>query len=116
VSLDCSDPSRLADFYAALLGLRRIYESQDGGVVALSDGGMAVTMMRVEDHVSPSWPAAGQQQQLHLDVSVADLASAVVAAVDLGATEAAHQPQPGLWRVLLDPAGHPFCLTTVTGP
>ena len=75
-----------------------------------SDGGVAVTMMRVADHVPPRWPAAGG---LHLDVSVTDLEPAVAAAVELGAAQADHQAQPDRWRVLLDPAGHPFCLTTV---
>jgi catechol 2,3-dioxygenase-like lactoylglutathione lyase family enzyme len=112
VSLDCSDPSALADFYGALLGMRRVFESPDGGVVALSDGRLAVTMMRTADHVPPTWPDPGQQ--LHLDVSVTHLDQAVAGAVRLGATEAAHQPAPDAWRVLLDPAGHPFCLTTVT--
>lgn len=115
ISLDCPDPSILADFYGALLGLPRAYTSPDGGVVSLSDGGTAVTMMRATDHVPPTWPAPGQQQQLHLDVLVTDLEPAVEQAVALGATEAAHQPAPDAWRVLLDPAGHPFCLTTVTG-
>ena len=54
-------------------------------------------------------------QQMHLDIAVTDLPAAVAAAVELGAVEAAHQPEPDVWRVLLDPAGHPFCLTTVAG-
>ncbi|MCR6704763.1 MAG: hypothetical protein NVV66_18580, partial [Cellulomonas sp.] len=33
-------------------------------------------------------------------------------AVALGARLADPQPDPR-WRVLLDPAGHPFCITTV---
>jgi hypothetical protein len=40
------------------------------------------------------------------------LGGAVSAAVALGAVEAAHQPSPARRRILLDPAGHPFCLTT----
>jgi len=72
VSLDCPDPSALAEFYGALLGMRRVFESPDGGVIALSDGALAVTMMRIKDHVPPSWPEPGQQQQLHLDISVTD--------------------------------------------
>lgn len=115
VSLDCPDPSALADFYGALLGLPRAYESPDGGVVSLSDGGTAVTLMRTADHVRPTWPEPGQQQQAHLDVLVTDLPDAVERSVALGAAEAAHQPAPSAWRVMLDPAGHPFCLTTVTG-
>jgi hypothetical protein len=46
---------------------------------------------------------------LHLDIEVPDLDAAVEAAVAAGATLAAHQPHNDV-RVLLDPAGHPFCL------
>lgn len=115
MSLDTPDPGRLADFYAGLLGMRRVYEHPDGSVIAVSDGSIAITAMLAADHVRPSWPEPGQQQQLHLDIAVSDLPAAVTAAVRLGATEARHQPMPGVWRVLLDPAGHPFCLTTATG-
>ena len=31
-----------------------------------------------------------------------------------GATKAAVQSSPERWRVLIDPAGHPFCLSTLT--
>lgn len=47
--------------------------------------------------------------QIHLDVGVTALTEAVSDALDLGATLAAEQPQADV-RVLLDPAGHPFCL------
>jgi hypothetical protein len=33
-------------------------------------------------------------------------------AVRLGARVASAQTNPELWRILLDPAGHPFCLAT----
>jgi hypothetical protein len=46
---------------------------------------------------------------MHFDFQVGDLDSAVVEALALGATVAKHQPQDNV-RVLLDPAGHPFCL------
>lgn len=114
VSLDCADPSELAGFYAALLGMERLFELPDGSVIALTDGSSIVTMMRTENHVAPTWPDPGQQQQMHLDVSVDNLTHAVEGAVALGAREAEHQPAPDSWRVLIDPAGHPFCLTTVT--
>jgi hypothetical protein len=45
----------------------------------------------------------------HLDIAVEDLAAAVAWAVEAGATLAGYQPQENV-RVLLDPAGHPFCL------
>ena len=46
---------------------------------------------------------------LHLDLKVAALEAAVAEAVQLGATQAHYQPQDDV-RVMLDPAGHPFCL------
>jgi catechol 2,3-dioxygenase-like lactoylglutathione lyase family enzyme len=114
ISLDCPDPNALALFYADLLGMRRTFESPDGRIIGVSDGTHWLTMMRVDDYVSPSWPHPGQLQQMHLDVSVTDLEAATTRAVDLGARLAGHQVAPDAWRVLLDPAGHPFCLTTVT--
>lgn len=112
-SIDCPDPAVLADFYGALLGMRRLVETPDGGVIAITDGANTLALMRVDDYIAPTWPAAGQGQQMHLDVSVADLDDATGRAVALGARAADHQPQPSMWRVLFDPAGHPFCLTTV---
>lgn len=46
---------------------------------------------------------------IHLDVAVDDLAAGVAWAIDAGATLADYQPQTDV-RVMLDPAGHPFCL------
>jgi catechol 2,3-dioxygenase-like lactoylglutathione lyase family enzyme len=112
-SIDCPDPAALADFWGALLGMHRLVESPDGSVIAITDGAQTLAMMRVADYVAPTWPGPGQLQQMHLDVSVNDLDDAVERAVALGARVAEHQQDPASWRVLLDPAGHPFCLTTV---
>ncbi len=46
---------------------------------------------------------------MHFDFQVGDLDAAVDDAVTLGATVADAQPQENV-RVLIDPAGHPFCL------
>lgn len=112
-SIDCPDPAELADFYGSLLGMSRLVESPDGAVIAITDGAQTLAMMRVADYVPPTWPGPGQLQQMHLDVSVRELDRAVERAVALGAREADHQADPTRWRVLIDPAGHPFCLTTV---
>jgi catechol 2,3-dioxygenase-like lactoylglutathione lyase family enzyme len=113
ISLDCHDPDLLADFYARLLGLEEAFATPDRGVVALAGPGPMLTLMRVDQYVAPSWPEGPQHQQLHLDIAVDELDSATDAAVALGATPAKHQPVPEQWRVLLDPAGHPFCFTAV---
>ena len=43
----------------------------------------------------------------HLDFAVNDLEKAVQHAINCGATMAAEQFSEG-WRVMFDPAGHPF--------
>lgn len=110
VSLDADDPHRLADFYRQLLGLEVFLDVDD--VVALRGAGFLLTTQRVEGHVPPSWPTGPTPKQMHLDVAVVDLDGVESLALSLGATRAAHQPSPDEWRVLIDPAGHPFCLTT----
>ncbi|MCX4648010.1 MULTISPECIES: VOC family protein [unclassified Streptomyces] len=55
-----------------------------------------------------------QRPMMHFDFQVGDLDSAVAEAVALGATVAEFQPQESV-RVLLDPAGHPFCLCLDVG-
>ena len=63
------------------------------------------------EYVPPVWPSEPGKQQImeHLDIAVENLEEAVAWAVDAGATLADYQPQEGV-RVMLDPAGHPFCL------
>ena len=75
------------------------------------DDGVAVA-----DYVAPTWPSNDVPKQLHLDLAVTDLDVAVAEAERLGALPATVQPAPDRWRVLLDPAGHPFCLTTQLPP
>ncbi len=113
ISIDCPDPDELAGFYCNLLGLEEAFATRDRGVICLAGAGPMVTLMRVDTFVAPSWPRGPQHQQMHLDLAVDDLASAVSSAIALGAREAEHQPAPDKWRVLLDPVGHPFCLSTI---
>jgi hypothetical protein len=70
-----------------------------------------MVFQRAEDYEPPVWPpAAGEQRtMMHLDIEVGDLEAAVADAVALGARVADFQPRDNV-RVLLDPAGHPFCL------
>ena len=110
VTIDCADPEPVARFWAELL---------DGEVVASTERFVMVrselfllVALRVEDHVPPTWPSNEVPKQVHLDLAVDDLDEAVAEAVRLGASVAEHQPGPDRWRVLFDPAGHPFCFTT----
>ncbi|GAA4392678.1 VOC family protein [Tsukamurella soli] len=112
ISIDCPDPDVLAGFYSALLGLTEAYARPDRSVICLAGAGPMLTLMQVADHAPPAWPDGAQRQQMHIDVAVDELEESTAAAVALGATVARAQPGDG-WRVLLDPAGHPFCLSTV---
>jgi hypothetical protein len=63
--------------------------------------------------VPPTWPQGPVPKQAHLDLDVDDLDQAEMRAVSLGAVRADFQEAPDRFRVLLDPAGHPFCLSTM---
>jgi catechol 2,3-dioxygenase-like lactoylglutathione lyase family enzyme len=111
VVLDAPDGLALAHFYARLLGWP--VTKQEGGEAAIAVPGTSsyLAFQSEPQYVPPVWPAAGghQQMMLHLDIAVDDLPAAVADAVGLGATVAEYQPQDDV-SVLLDPAGHPFCL------
>jgi catechol-2,3-dioxygenase len=109
VSLDCADPGVLATFYLSLLGGEPLWRND--GSAGIRVPGLVLVLQRVADYQPPVWPGSAL---VHLDLTPASsLADTVTAAVQAGATLASFQPDPR-WRVLLDPAGHPFCLTTVT--
>ena len=111
VVLDAPDARALAHFYSDLLGWEISKESDDGCALAPTSGVAYLATQRAANYTRPTWPNADGQQQmmLHLDFEVVDLAAAVAHAVELGAEVADFQPQDNV-RVLLDPAGHPFCL------
>ena len=71
-----------------------------------------LSAMQVPDYRAPTWPGNELPKQIHLNLAVSDLPAAVHEALAIGARRAAHQPDPDEFVVLLDPAGHPFCLTT----
>lgn len=110
------DAWKLAEFYASLLGWNVVDRSEKvpGGweLVRSPSGEHKIEFQREEPFVPPVWPTvAGEQQMgMHLDIAVEDLGAAVEYAVSLGARVAEHQPQEGRVTVMLDPAGHPFCL------
>ncbi len=111
VVLEAPDGPALARFYATLLGWEITKEDAEDAAVSPPDGVAYLAFQSAPDYVRPVWPSTegSQQMMLHLDFEVTDLEAAVAHAVELGAEVASFQPQ-GNVRVLLDPAGHPFCL------
>ncbi len=111
VVVDCRDPAPVAAFYEAACAGEITRE--DGDSVWVEIGGVTVIFRAVEGHRPPTWPAADVPLQIHVDYSVDDLADAEAELTRLGASTAGYQPHraDGL-VVMLDPAGHPFCIGT----
>lgn len=111
VHLDTLDASALARFYSELLGWEIYSDDGDDATVAPPDGVAYLGFQTSSSYVRPVWPPAesAQQQMMHLDFEVDDLTAAVAHAEELGAQQAAFQPQDDV-RVMLDPDGHLFCL------
>jgi len=87
VTLDCADARALAEFWAAMLGGTIVF-STPGSVGVRSEAGRLAAMV-VADYRPPTWPESQVPKQIHLDLAVDDLETAVAE------------------------GGHPFCLTTM---
>lgn len=114
-TVDCKDPDSLAKFYAALLKWEMMPIDEDWACVyapGTRQGAYpGIMFQRNPEYEPPVWPGEpeAQQQMAHIDFAVNDLEKAVQYAIHCGAT-AAHEQFSDHWRVMLDPAGHPFCL------
>ena len=131
VTIGAPAPRDLAAFYARLLAwpvtatepARPGMPPEDGWAQIRppsGETGPTLNFEYEENFTRPVWPAeAGRQNATqHLDIAVGDLDGTVRWALDAGATVAGFQPQDDV-RVLLDPAGNPFCLflhPAMTGP
>lgn len=111
IVLDAPSAPELGHFYSDLLGWSISHEDAEECKLAPTSGVAYLAIQTARDYVRPVWPTEPGQQQmmLHLDFEVSDLAAATSHAQELGATLAEFQPQDDV-RVMLDPAGHPFCL------
>jgi catechol 2,3-dioxygenase-like lactoylglutathione lyase family enzyme len=112
VTLDSADFRKLSGFYIKLLGGRVVQEFGGHGVaVGIPGTEIQLNFQNAEGYVPPVWPEEpGKPQQMeHLDFMVDDLDGAVKLAIELGAHKAPQQFIPEI-VVMIDPAGHPFCL------
>ena len=126
ICLDCRDAHEMARFYGGLLGWESTLTEPDWVLMRDPEGGVGLSFQADEQYVEPVWPEAPgeQQKMLHLELRVTpadpgadltgdagqaalDAAARVVTA--LGGRLAGRQARTDL-RVVLDPAGHPFCL------
>ena len=109
--LGARDPGELARFYERLLGWPIAVDEGDWVMLRRPGGGTGLSFQAEPDQVAPVWPARPGEQQMmsHLDIGVDNLEDGVAWAIAAGAVVAEWQPQEDV-RVMLDPAGHPFCL------
>lgn len=114
ITIDCLDPGPMATFYAAAMGGQISHEDVTGAQVAAGD--VLILIRRDEDFIRPTWPSPDVPMQIHFEFYIDDLQKAQARLHQLGATTSDHQPHgdPGM-LVMLDPAGHPFCIGTRPG-
>jgi catechol 2,3-dioxygenase-like lactoylglutathione lyase family enzyme len=103
LAIDCPNPLELATFYSRLLGLE-----MNGEDAILTPEGREIWFQKVDDYQAPTWPTQERGQQMHFDFMVRDIEEAQAYAIELGAKLVDDGQES--FHVLLDPAGHPFCL------
>ena len=116
LTVDCSDAEVVGAFYSHLFGWE--ITARDGtGWLQISNphGGISLNIQAEEAYEPPVWPdqPGRQAKMMHFEVLVDDLDAAARLVLASGGAEAPHQPpdrDPTRIRVMLDPAGHPFCL------
>ena len=88
--------------------MRRTDES-----IGIDLSGIVLAFQRMGNYVRPVWPGGSI---VRFDLAASDsLERTVEIAESYGAKLAEAQPDPR-WRVMIDPAGHPFCVTSIVPP
>ncbi len=118
VILDSADADGLSRFYERLLGWTRFDGEEFITLANIEQGGFPawITFQQADDYIPPVWPSAleRQQQMAHLDFHVKNVQEGVEYALSCGATLSEIQFEDD-WRVMIDPAGHPFCILPFPG-
>jgi catechol 2,3-dioxygenase-like lactoylglutathione lyase family enzyme len=117
VCIDCAPDTYDTEvaFYRDLLGSKVAEREERWAALQDPQSGMWLNIQADEGYVPPVWPDSvpAQTKMMHFEIRVDDVQAAVARAVSFGAREAAQQPadrDSNRLRVMLDPAGHPFCL------
>jgi hypothetical protein len=114
IAFDCSNANVLADFYSKLSGWEKEISSDEWAALRTPEG-ILLVFQTIENYVPPVWPwENGKQQQMaHIDFKVDNLHEAEELALECGAKKSEVQFFDTS-TVMFDPAGHPFCLSTVS--
>jgi hypothetical protein len=114
VVFDARDVAAESAFWAGLLG-GEVHPDDDWHSIVV-DGDWVMGVQSAPNHVPPEWPTGPQQQQVHLDLHVDDLAEAHERTLTLGGRQLQAPRRPAdnpdgteMFAVYASPAGHPFC-------
>lgn len=112
IVFDAPDLAVESGFWAGLLDGE--VEAEDDWHSVTVDGEWRMGFQLAPNFVPPVWPGGPQQQQIHLDLWVDDLAAGHEKVVALGGRLLQPSQEPDAdeqFVVYADPAGHPFCLS-----
>jgi predicted enzyme related to lactoylglutathione lyase len=116
LTVDCADAEALGAFYSRLLGWEITARDGDGWLQLRNpQGGISLNIQAEDTYETPVWPEqpGHQTKMMHFEVLVDDIEAAVQLVRQLGGNEALLQPADrdrARLRIMLDSAGHPFCL------
>ncbi|GAA3226610.1 VOC family protein [Nonomuraea helvata] len=106
VTIDCTAPARLADFWSQALGYKARRDLPNGAHLIAED---EQTMPWLA--FTPVAETKATKNRLHLDLRPDDQEAEVARLVALGATRAeVGQSVDASWVVLADPEGNEFCV------
>jgi len=105
IVVDCLDPPRLVEFWAALFGTEATVRTEDWAYVE-----SPATRVRIAFQGCPT--SKSVKNRVHLDVEVDDIAAETARLVALGARKLGDVvvDEHGPFQVMLDPEGNEFCL------
>ena len=114
ITFDSPNANELSDFYSKISGWKKEISSDEWAALRTPEGVLLV-FQTVKNYTPPTWPWKNdeQQQMAHIDFFVDDLEAAEKLALINGAKKADVQFYDTS-TVMFDPAGHPFCLSTVS--
>jgi predicted enzyme related to lactoylglutathione lyase len=104
VVVDCTDPLKVANFWAAVLGYQVVYSAPDEVVIAK------------DEHTYPGLvfvpvpEGKSVKNRLHIDLNPDDQSEEVDRLIGLGAKRMDIGQGDVTWVVLADPEGNEFCV------
>lgn len=105
LNFDCDNVPHLVEFYHHLLGGTIEHFPEWSNLHR--DGKLLLSFQHAEGYQPPTWPTQERGQQMHIDFHSDNRDESVREAIAVGAQlQVIHTN----FSVLLDPAGHPFCI------